>query len=194
VGGGPPANTSVQQRAVPPAPNPEVNVWISSLLAGTGQQTFPAPATAPPVQTPDLNSLLNSLKAAVQQPAPPPHPAAAAAPNIDINALIAQITQPPAPLPPQQRIASPPPPSRQHNERDTRKGKKRDTESRIKASRLDDIRESVRNSNPEQNMYRALCQFYVLLFLIVLIQKTGNCKVGDGCTFVHPRDMTMYDQ
>jgi len=136
-----------------------VNAWLNQWRATTGQPTYQTPAAAPTVQPPDLDSILRSLTG---QTAPAPSP------TLDLNALLAQINpqpvqQQPPPPPPQQRWTSPPPAGRPHqNDRDTiRKGKKRDAESRIKASRSDDIRESVRNSRAEPNMYRALCQFYV---------------------------------
>jgi hypothetical protein len=72
--------------------------------------------------------------------------------NLDLSALLSQFQTQPA----TQRWTSPPP---SRNERESKF--KRDTGSRIKASRVDDVRDSVRNSTADQNVYRALCQFYV---------------------------------
>ena len=152
--------------AVPNPPtamaNPEVTAILNSLLAGSGQPTYQAPA---PLQTPDLASILQSLGG---QPSLPPPPVTSQQPsipaNLDLSALLSQL-QPQQPAP--QRWTSPPPSARtrrdeRHREPEReRPAKKRDVGSRIKASRQDDIRESVRNSTADQNMYRALCQFYV---------------------------------
>ena len=143
--------------------NPDVTAILSSLLAGsTGQTAYQAPA--PVVPNPDLASILQSLSG---QPPPPPVQQPAIPTNIDLSALLSQFQQQtPAP----QRWTSPPPTTAatrtrwderpRESERSTKK-RERDAGSRIKASRLDDIRNSVRNSTSDQNMYRALCQFYV---------------------------------
>lgn len=149
--------------------NPDVTAILSSLLAGsTGQTAYQAPA--PVVPNPDLASILQSLSG--QPPPPPPVQQPAIPTNIDLSALLSQFQQQtPAP----QRWTSPPPTTTtittprtrwderpRESERSTKK-RERDAGSRIKASRLDDIRNSVRNSTSDQNMYRALCQFYVCL-------------------------------
>lgn len=142
--------------------NPDVTAILSSLLAGsTGQTAYQPPA--PVVPSPDLASILQSLSG---QPPPPPVQQPAIPTNIDLSALLSQFQQQtPAP----QRWTSPPPTTTtrtrwderpRESERSTKK-RERDVGSRIKASRLDDIRNSVRNSTSDQNMYRALCQFYV---------------------------------
>ena len=136
--------------------NPDVTAILSSLLAQTATPAFQAPV--PPVPNADLASILQSLG---QQPAPAP-----VQPNIDIKALLSQLQPQPAPQP--QRWTSPPPstiPQEEwHRDPERERGNKkreRDPGTRIKASRSDDIRESVRTSTADQNMYRALCQFYV---------------------------------
>lgn len=148
--------------------NADVTAILSSLL-GSGQPAYQAPA---PVQNPDLASILQSLSG---QPPPPPAPAPATniTPNIDLTALLSQF-QPQAA--PQQQWTSTSSSTRsrwderpREQERE-RPPKKRDVGSRIKASRLDDIRESVRNSIADQNMYRALCQFYVFPFLETVLK------------------------
>lgn len=139
--------------------NSDVTAILSSLLAGSAPTTFQAPVA--PVPNPDLASILQSLG---QQSASPP-----VQQNIDINALLSQLQSQPQPVAQQQRWASPPPttiPRREerHREPERERGNKkrdRDPGTRIKASRSDDIRDSVRNSSADQNMYRALCQFYV---------------------------------
>jgi hypothetical protein len=130
-----------------PAPavnNSDVTAILSSLLGGSGQQYPPAQPPPPALQPPDLTAILQTLSSttSTQQSIPsfPPAPV-----NLDLAAILSQFAQPP-------RRQSPPLP---------RRGKKRDAESRIKATRLDDIRESVRNANIDQSNYRALCQFYV---------------------------------
>lgn len=151
--------------------NSDVTAILSSLLAGSGQTTYQPLA---PVQNPDLTSILQSLSGQAA-PAPVPTQQPAIAPNIDLGALLSQL-QPQQAAPPQ-RWTSPPPSTSTRNKRDERHREqlerersskiKRDTSSRIKASRLDDIRESVRSSNADQNMYRALCQFYVRPLAVV---------------------------
>ena len=149
----------VPQAAVAPVANADVTAILSSLLAGSAPPAFQAPVA--PVPNPDLASILQSL-GQQQQPAPAP-----VQQNIDINALLSQLQ--PQPTTQQQRWTSPPPsiiPRREerHREPERERGNKkrdRDPGTRIKASRSDDIRESVRNSSIDQNMYRALCQFYV---------------------------------
>jgi hypothetical protein len=139
--------------------NSDVTAILSSLLAGSAMTTFQAPVA--PVPNPDLASILQSLG---QQSAPPP-----VQQNIDINALLSQLQTQPQPVVQQQRWASPPPttiPRREerHREPERERGNKkrdRDPGTWIKATRSDDIRDSVRNSSADQNMYRALCQFYV---------------------------------
>jgi hypothetical protein len=142
--------------------NPDVTAILSSLLAGsTGQTAYQAPA--PVVPNPDLASILQSLSG---QPPPLPVQQPAIATNLDLSALLSQFQQQQAP--PTQRWTSPPPTTTRtrwderprESERSTKK-RERDVGSRIKASRLDDIRNSVRNSTADQNVYRALCQFYV---------------------------------
>jgi hypothetical protein len=150
--------------------NPDVSAILSSLLAG--QTTFQKPAT---IQTPDLASILQSLSRQPPPPPPPPPPVAVQPQqpnipvNIDLSALLSQFQQHQQPPAPAQRWTSPPPSTsrtrwdERPRETTTEKAKiKRDVGSRIKASRLDDVRDSVRNSTADQNMYRALCQFYVL--------------------------------
>jgi hypothetical protein len=146
--------------------NPDVTAILSSLLAGsTGQTAYQAPP--PIVPNPDLASILQSLSGPPPPP-PPPVPQPAIPTNIDLSALLSQFQQQ-QPPPPSQRWTSPPPSTSRtrwderprESERNTKK-RERDAGSRIKASRLDDIRNSVRNSPADQNMYRALCQFYVL--------------------------------
>ena len=148
----------VPQAAVAPVmANADVNAILSSLLAGSAPPAYQAPVA--PVYNPDLASILQSL--GQQQPTSAP-----VQQNIDINALLSQLQQPAVQ---QQRWTSPPPstiPRREERHREPereRVNKKRDRDpgARIKASRSDDIRESVRNSSADQNMYRALCQFYV---------------------------------
>ena len=143
--------------------NPDVTAILSSLLAGsTGQTAYQPPA--PVVPNPDLASILQSLTG--QPPPPPPVQQPAIPTNIDLSALLSQFQQ--QQPPPPQRWTSPPPTTTRtrwderprESERNTKK-RERDAGSRIKASRLDDIRNSVRNSTADQNMYRALCQFYV---------------------------------
>jgi len=146
--------------------NSDVTAILSSLLTGSAPTTFQAPAA--PAPNPDLASILHSLG---QQPAARPP----VVQPIDINALLSQLqpqTQPQSqPVPQQQRWTSPPPttiPRREERHREPerdRGNKKRDRDpgTRIRASRSDDVRESVRNSSADQNMYRALCQFYVYL-------------------------------
>jgi hypothetical protein len=142
--------------------NPDVTAILSSLLAGsTGQTAYQAPA--PVVPNPDLASILQSLSG---QPPPLPAQQPAIAANLDLSALLSQFQQ--QQPPPTQRWTSPPPTTTRtrwderprESERSTKK-RERDVGSRIKASRLDDIRNSVRNSTADQNVYRALCQFYV---------------------------------
>lgn len=146
--------------------NPDVTAILSSLLAGSGQNTYQPPA---PVQNPDLASILQSLGGQSSPPAPVPPQQSSIPANLDLGALLSQFQ--PQQSAPQQRWTSPPPAStrnkreERHREQPEREraAKKRDAGSRIKASRLDDVRESVRTSNADQNMYRALCQFYVLV-------------------------------
>jgi hypothetical protein len=160
---------------VPPPPpvvapvmaNQEVNAILSQLLAGSGQPAF-QPSVAP-LPNADLAALLQTLG---QPAAVPPVQS-----NIDISALLLQLQ--PQPIQ-QQGWASPPSstavPSRRgeerhrESERERGKGKRdRDPATRIKATRSDDIRESVRNSSSDQNMYRALCQFYVLSLIAPIL-------------------------
>jgi hypothetical protein len=156
-----------------PAVNPNVTAILSSLLGG-GQAAYPpsAPVPSAPVAQ-DLAALLQSLTSSAQpqpqQPAPQPV-VQNIPPNIDLSAILSQLQQPAQPLPTTQRWTSPPPSSSwDRREERTREsdGKwkaqiKREPGSRIKATRADDIRESVRNSSADQNVYRALCQFFVL--------------------------------
>jgi hypothetical protein len=160
--------------------NPDVTAILSSLLAGSGQPMYQAPPAVQP--TPDLASLLQSLSGGqALPPALPPVPQQGGIPaNIDLSALLSHL-QPQIPQPqPQQRWASPPRrEERHHDPEPERRGSKikRDTGSRIKASRLDDIRDSVRNSNADQNVYRALCQFYVCFPVIVLLTWTEDRRL-----------------
>lgn len=145
--------------------NPDVTAILSSLLSGG--TTFQNPA---PVQNSDLASILQGLSGQAPPPPPVPQQQSSSIPTgIDLSALLSQFQQQQQPAPPPQRWTSPPPststrsrweerPRETERERNT---KKRDAGSRIKASRLDDIRDSVRNSTADQNVYRALCQFYV---------------------------------
>jgi hypothetical protein len=122
----------------------------------------------------DLASILNHLTNTQGQSPPAVQPSIPS--NIDLSALLSQFQpQPPQPqLLPQQ--GSPPPrwsreersrkPERCEHERSAPTRKR---SARIKASRLDDVRDAVRNSNSDQNMYRALCQFYVPSFTSVLM-------------------------
>jgi hypothetical protein len=149
----------VPQGAVAPVTaNADVNAILSSLLAGSAPPPYQTPVA--PVYNPGLASILQSLGG--QQPT-----SATVQQNIDINALLSQFQ--PQPAAQQQRWTSPPPstiPRREERHREPereRVNKKRDRDpgTWIKASRSDDIRESVRNSHADPKMYRALCQFYV---------------------------------
>jgi len=171
------ANATGQIGQAPtPAVNADVTAILSSLL-GAGQTSYqpPPPVPSVPVAS-DLASLLQSLtnSAQPQLQQPPPQPIVPnLTPNIDLSAILSQLQQQPLPTQPPpttQRWTSPPPSSswdrREERTRDSdgkRKAQmKREPGSRIKATRADDVRESVRNSNVDQNMYRALCQFFVL--------------------------------
>lgn len=155
--------------------NPDVTAILSSLL---GAQ--PAPATAvyqpppPPPQNTDLAALLQSLTGQSsipipQIPQPPQQIQPTIPPNIDLSALLSHLQpQQQPPQQPPQRWTSPPPQQQTRG----RQRRDRDPTSRIKASRMDDIRESVRNSQADQNQYRALCQFYVLPCRLLLPNTT----------------------
>lgn len=144
--------------------NPDVTTILNTLFSGAGQPAYQPPATtapAPVVPNPDLASILQSLTGQTVPPAPLPAPQPSIPTDIDLSALLSQFQSPqtaPQLTPPQHW--SPPPPSRRE-ERNRDAKFKRPEGSRIKASRTDDVRESVRNSKADQNMYRALCQFYV---------------------------------
>jgi hypothetical protein len=154
-----------------------VTAILSSLL-GSGQSAYQAPA---PAQNPDLASILQSLSGHAPPP-PVPAPAPNVTPNIDLTALLSQFQPQVAP---QQQWTSSTPSTRsrwderpREPEREQRPSKKRDIGSRIKASRSDDVRESVRNSNADQNMYRALCQFYVFPLEAILSRFRRRVVVG----------------
>ena len=146
--------------------NPDVTAILSSLLSGG--TTFQTPA---PVQNPNLASILQGLSGQAPPPPPVPQQQSSSIPTgIDLSALLSQFQQQQQPALPPQRWTSPPPSAStrsrweerpRETERERNTTKKRDVGSRIKASRLDDIRDSVRNSTADQNVYRALCQFYV---------------------------------
>ena len=139
-------------------PNADVNAILSSILAGSAPPPYQAPVA--PVYNQDFASILQSLGG--QQPTSTP-----VQQTVDINALLSQFQ--PQPAAQQRRWTSPPPstiPRREERHREPereRVNKKRDRDpgTWIKASRSDDIRESVRNSRADPKMYRALCQFYV---------------------------------
>lgn len=158
--------------------NPNVTAILSSLLGGSAPTPYQQPA---PVQNPDLASILQSLGG---QPAAAPPPAQPAIPqNIDLTSLLSQL-QPTAPAaPPVQhpRWTSPPPSSRRDKPRPTATSTKSapNPKSQIRASRAQDVRESVRNSDADQNQYRLLCQFYVLFSFLVEFIET-NIRLGEG--------------
>ena len=142
--------------------NADVTAILNSLLGTSNPVPYQPPA---PVQNPDLASILQSLGGQTPTvPAPPPSQPPVQ-PNIDLTALLSQL-QPiaPPPPPPQQRWTSPPPSSRrdkpQPGPTSTKPSSNR--KNQIKASRADDVRESVRNSRVDQHHYRLLCQFYVI--------------------------------
>jgi hypothetical protein len=163
--------------------NPNVTAILSSLLGGSAAAPYQQPA---PVQNPDLASILQSLGG---QPAAAPPPAQPAIPqNIDLTSLLSQLqpTAPPAPPVQQQpRWTSPPPSSRRDKPQptaiSTKSGPNR--KSQIRASRADDVRESVRNSKVDQNQYRLLCQFYVLFFLLLVEFIETNIRLGEGSVY-----------
>lgn len=141
-------------------PNPDVTAILSSLLGGPAPTQYQQPG---PVQSPDLASILQTLGGQTRA-VPVPPPAQAPIPqNIDLTALLSQL-QPAAPPPPAQQRTSPPPSSsRREKAQPTPTATKPSSnrKNQIKASRADDVRESVRNSRADPNHYRLLCQFYV---------------------------------
>jgi hypothetical protein len=159
--------------------NPNVTAILSSLLGGSAPTPYQQPA---PVQNPDLASILQSLGG---HPAAAPPPVQPAIPqNIDLTSLLSQLqpTAPPAPLVQQPRWTSPPPSSRRDKPQLTVTSTKSgpNSKTQIRASRADDVRESVRNSKVEQRQYRFLCQFYVLFssFHVEFIET--NIRLEDG--------------
>jgi len=154
---------------LPGVANADVTAILSSLLGSSNPGAYQPPA---PVQNPDLASILQSLGG--QTPTVPALPPSQpqVQPNIDLTALLSQLQPITPPPPPQQRWTSPPPSSRRDKPQPPPPSAKTSSsrKNQIKASRADDVRESVRNSRADQHHYRLLCQFYVIPLQICIFR------------------------